>query len=82
MLWHLHLDELASINVLSCPLSSDLRWENQILQHPLVNLLERSGPGPGLLDTRVSSWLPDHSSLGNEDNVTVRELLLQFSGDP
>jgi hypothetical protein len=42
------------------------------------------GPRSGslLLDPGVSGRLSEHSSLGEEDDVSVRELLLELSGQP
>lgn len=37
---------------------------------------------PLLLDTRSASGLAQHPALGNEDNMAVREFLLQFASQP
>lgn len=52
---------------------------NQVLQDLLVNLLESSTPRALLLHSRNSRRLSHHTTLSNENDVTVRELLLEFS---
>ena len=52
---------------------------NEILQDSLVNLLEGSASGSLLLHSGNTGGLSHHSSLSDEDNVSVRELLLELS---
>lgn len=52
---------------------------DQVLENLLVNLLEGPASRSLLLHSRNSGRLSHHSTLANEDNVSVRELLLELS---
>lgn len=47
-----------------------------------MNGSESSGSRSLLADLGLSGLLSDHSSLSEEDDVSVRELLLELSGEP
>lgn len=46
-----------------------------------MNLLESTGSGSLLLDSGNTGGLPHHSTLANEDDVTVGELLLELTSE-
>ena len=60
----------------------DLGREDEVLEDLLVDDGEGPRSGSLLLNPRVSGRLSEHSSLGEEDDVSVRELLLELSGQP
>ena len=43
---------------------------------------ERAAAGPLLLDAGVAGRFAQHPALCNEHNMTVREFLFKFSGQP
>ena len=43
---------------------------------------ERAGTGALLLYAGVAGGLAEHPALSNEDDMTVRELLLELPGQP
>ena len=45
-----------------------------------MNGSKRTVAGTFLLNTRGTGWLAQHSALANENNMTVRELLLELTG--
>ena len=47
-----------------------------------MNIGEGARTGTLLLDARPTSGLGQHAALGNEDNVTVGELLLKLARQP
>lgn len=77
---HLHLDGLVAVGSLADTLAGDLGWVDEVFQDLVVNLLEGAGAGAWLLGARVAAWLADHAALGDEDDVTVGELLLELTG--
>jgi hypothetical protein len=42
---------------------------------------QSAGSGSLLAELLLSGFLSEHSSLGDEDDVSVRELLLEFTGE-
>ena len=73
-------DELATVNTDTGPLANNLGREDEVLEDLLVDGGQCSGSGSLLAELLLSGFLSEHSSLGNEDDVSVRELLLEFSG--
>jgi hypothetical protein len=75
-------DQLGTVDTDTGPLSDNLRGEDQVLQDLLVN--GGQGPRSGSLLGRLGALLRlgEDSSLGDEDDVSVRELLLELSGEP
>lgn len=47
-----------------------------------MDVCEGAAARPLLPDTRSASGLAQHPALGNEDNMAVREFLLQFTSKP
>lgn len=52
--------------------------EDEVLEGALVNLLEGARAGAGLLGARAAGLLAHHAALADEDDVAVRELLLEL----
>ena len=55
--------------------------EDEVLKDLLVNLLEGARTGALLLDARAAGGLAHHAALADEDDVAVRELLLELAGE-
>lgn len=72
--------DLVATNHVSDSLTDDLGRENQVLQDLVVDGSQSSGSWSLLELSRSSGWLWQDSSLGQEDDVTVWELLLQLTG--
>ena len=54
--------------------------EDEVLKDLLVNLLEGARARALLLDARAAGRLAHHAALADEDDVAVRELLLELAG--
>ena len=63
-------------------LSNNFRRENEIIQEVLVNLRKCPAHRALLLDARSAGRFRENTALCKENNMTVRELLLQFTGEP
>ena len=81
---HSHSDQLATISRNPRPLPHNLARPNQILQHLLVHSSESARSRSFLLVGKrsVSFWFGKDSTLGEEDDVFVGELLLKLAGKP
>ena len=79
---YLHLEELRTINSYPGTLANNFSGEDEVLEDLLVDTCERAATGTLLLDTGGAGGLAQHPTLGNEDDVAVRELLLEFPGQP
>ena len=79
---HVHLQEPGAVNGNARPLANDLSGEDEVLENLLVDARESAATGTLLLNTGGAGGLAQHPTLGNEDNMTVGELLLQFPGQP
>ena len=79
-----HSDELAAVLGNTCALAGDLGGVDEVLEDLLVDGGEGSGSGSLLLrgGRRVSLRLGEHSALRQEDDVFVRQLLLELSREP
>jgi len=55
--------------------------EDEVLKDLLVNLLEGARARALLLDARAAGRLAHHAALADEDDVAVRELLLELAGE-
>lgn len=75
------LSDLRSVSVDSSPLAGDLGREDEVSEDALVNSGEGSRSGSLLLVSGVLGGRGEHTSLGEEDEVSV-ELLLELSGEP
>lgn len=72
--------DLVTTNQVSDSLTNDFSWENQVFQDLVVNSRQGSGSWSLLSLSRLSGWLWQDSSFSQEDDVTVWELLFQFTG--
>lgn len=72
--------DLVTTNQVSDSLTNDFSWENQIFQDLIVNSSQGSGSWSLLSLSGFSRWLWQDSSFSQEDDMTVLELLFQFSG--
>lgn len=75
-------DQLAAISRHADALSGDLGGEHEVLQDGVVHRGEGAAAGPRLLSTAVARGLAHDTALANEHDVVVRELLLEFTGEP
>lgn len=75
-------DELATVNTDSGPLANNLGREHEVFQDLLVDGRQCSRSRSLLTELLLSGFLSEHSSLGDKDDVSVRELLLELSGEP
>jgi hypothetical protein len=80
----IHSDELSTVLSNSCPLADNLGRPYHLVEDLLVDGSEGSGTGSLLAGSgsRVSLGLGEDTSLGEEDDVFVGKLLLEFSGEP
>lgn len=76
----LHFLDLSSIDQVSHSLSDDFGRVDQVFEDLLVNGGESSVSWSLLGGPRSTTWLLEDSSLSNEDDVSVGELLLKLSG--
>lgn len=72
--------DLVTTDQVSDSLTNNFGWENQIFQDLVVNSSQGSGSWSLLSLSGLSRWLWQDSSFSQEDDVTVLELLFQFSG--
>jgi len=77
-----HFEQLGAVNSNTGALSNNLGGEDKVLEDLLVDAGEGTAAGSLLLNAGVTGGLAQHPALGNEDDVTVRELLLEFPGQP
>jgi hypothetical protein len=75
-------DQLATVSSDPSPLSDDLGRVYEVLEDLLVNDGESAGTRTLLTDLGVTGWFAEHSTLSEEDDVTVRELFLELTGEP
>lgn len=72
--------DLVTTNQVSNSLTNNFSWENQVFQDLVVDSRQSSGSWSLLSLSRLSGWLWQDSSFSQEDDVTVWELLFQFTG--
>ena len=75
-----NLLDLGATNQVSDSLANNLGRENQVFQDLVVDSSQGSGSWSLLELLGLSGWLWQDSSLSQENNVSVWELLLQLSG--
>lgn len=78
---YLHLDGLGTVNLDAGSLANDLGGIDKIIQDLLVDSSKSAGSWASLLLARVASRLGHDAALSNKENVTVRELLLELTGE-
>lgn len=72
--------ELGATNLVSNTLANDLGGEDKVLEDAVVNGSESSGHRALLGLAVAATGLGENAALGKEDDVTVRELLLELTG--
>lgn len=75
------LDQAAAVGGNARALASDLRGVDKVLEDRLVHGGEGARVRTGLLVAVLSAGLAEDAALADEDNVTVRELLLELTGE-
>lgn len=78
--YYSHFLDLSSVDEVSGSLSDNLGWVDEVLEDLLVDGSQRSVSWSLLGGSGSSAWLLEDSSLGDEDDMTVREFLLELSG--
>jgi hypothetical protein len=82
MVVYSHSDELVTVLGNTGALADNLRRPDEVLEHLLVDGGEGAGTGTLLLvgGAGFPLWLGEDSALGDENDVFVRELLLELTG--
>ena len=75
-----HLLDFVAADQVSDSLANNLSWEHKVLQDLVVDRSQSSGSRSLLGLSGSSGRLWQDSSLGQENDVAVRELLLQLTG--
>lgn len=70
------LDQLATVSRLTKTLTNDFRWEDDIVEDSWVDSSKSTWAWSLLSLLGVTGWLWKDTTLSNEDDVSVRELLL------
>ena len=78
---HLHLERFRAINGDSSSLTHNFGGVNEILQDLLVYVCECTRTRSLLLHPRVTGRFAQHATLSDEDNMAIRELLFQLTGE-
>jgi hypothetical protein len=78
---NLHLDGLGTVNLNAGSLTNDLGGVDEVIQDLLVDSSKSAGSWASLLLAGVASRLGHDTALSNEENVAVRELLLELTGE-
>lgn len=79
---HVHFQELGAVNGNPRPLAHNLSREDKVLEDLLVDAGEGAAARPLLHDTGGAGGLAEHPALRNKDDMAVRELLLELTGQP
>lgn len=72
--------ELGATNLVSNALANNLGGENKVLKHSVVDSSKSSRDGSLLGLTVAATGLGENAALSKENNVAVRKLLLQLTG--
>ena len=75
------LDQAAAVSGNTRALASDLRGVNQVLEDRLVHGGQSARVRSGLLVAVLAAGLAKDAALADENNVAVRELLLELTGE-
>lgn len=75
------LDQAAAVSGNTRALASDLRGVDEVLEDRLVHGGERARVRTRLLVAVLAAGLAEDAALADKDNVTVRELLLELTGE-
>lgn len=74
------LDDLVAILLGADALANDLGRVDEVAKDSVVDGGKSPGARALLLDARAAAWLGKNAALSKEDNVAVRELLLELTG--
>ena len=74
------LEGLGTINLLTKSLTNNFGGVNHIIQDGIVNSGQSARSGTGLLTVVTTTRNSQDTTLSNENDVTIRELLLEFTG--
>jgi hypothetical protein len=74
------LEGLGAIDLLTESLTNDFGRENEVIQDSVVDSSQSTRSGTRLLGVVTTAGNSQDTTLSNEDNVTVRELLLELTG--
>lgn len=75
------LDQAAAVSGNTGALAGDLRGVDKVLEDRLVHSGEGARVRAGLLVTVLTAGLAEDAALADKDNVAVRELLLELTGE-
>lgn len=76
---YLRSDSARAIDLDTHTLANQLRRIHKVLEHSVVDSLQRAADGSGLLEHLATAGLRQDTALGNDHNVAIRELLLQLT---
>ena len=74
-----HSDEFRAIDCDSLSLSDDLGGIDQVFEDFLMDIGKSSRTRSLLLHTRRPCWLCERAALGDENDMLIREFLLQLA---
>lgn len=74
------LDDLVAVLLGADALADNLGRVDEVGEDGIMDSSESAGPGALLLDTAAAARLGKDAALSKEDNVAVRELLLELTG--
>jgi hypothetical protein len=75
----IHFDQFAAIDIDSSTFANNLGGINQIFEQVLVDGSQSAGTWTLLLDAGFTGGFSEDLSLGHNQDVAIRELLLQFT---
>lgn len=73
-----HFHQLRTIDANTGALSNNVGGIDEIFEDLVMDISQSAGPWSLLLDARGTSGLGKGTSLGNKDDMAIRELLLQL----
>jgi len=76
------LEGLGTINLLTKSLTNNFGGVNHIIQDGIVNSGQSARSGTGLLTVVTTTRNSQDTTLSNKDNMTIRELLFEFTSEP
>jgi hypothetical protein len=75
----IHFNNLASVSKHTSSFPDDFSGENEIFEDFIVDMGQCAGHGTGLFLTALATWFRHNATLTDEYNVTIRELLFEFT---
>ena len=74
-----HFDDLPAVGENAGSFADDFSGEDKIFQDLVVDIGQCAGHGTGLLLAVVAAWFAHDTTLADKHDMTVRELLLEFT---